>query len=302
MPHLPSGEQYELRSGSWRAVVTSVGATLRELSFGDRPVLAGFGPDARSTSGRGQVLAPWPNRLRDGRYRFGDRELQLPLDEPERANALHGLVRWQRWTPAERRPDRVTLEHVIWPRDGYPFLVELAVTYTVEAGSGLTVRIEAVNGGGEPCPFGAGFHPYFAGPADEIVLHCPARTVLVTDERSIPVGREDVAGTEWDFRRPRSIGTARLDTCYTDISRDGEGRGEIRLRSPDGPETAVWIGEAFGFVMVFSADTLPEAQRRSALAVEPMSCAPDAFRSGDGLVVLSPGGRWEGQWGVALRS
>ena len=304
MSRLPSGEQLELGAGPYRAVVTSVGATLRGLWCGPRPVVAGFGERERSTSGRGQVLAPWPNRLRDGRYRWADRDLQLPINEPERNNAIHGLVRWEEWTVTDRHPDRVTLEHVIWPRDGYPFLVELAVTYALDGAGGLSVRTRAVNAGADPCPFGAGFHPYFGtGRAvDDVVLHCPARTSLVTDERAIPVAREDVAGTERDFRAPRPVGTVRLDTCFTDLARDAEGRGEVRLAAPDGTDTTVWMDGAFGFVMVFSADTLPEAQRRSALAVEPMSCAPNAFQSGEGLVVLGPGQRWEGAWGVTVRS
>ena len=302
MTRLPSGDQFELDAGPYRAVVTSVGATLRGLSFRERPVADGFGERDRSTFGRGQVLAPWPNRLRDGRYRFSDRDLQLPLDEPERGNAIHGLVRWQEWTVEDARPDRVTLRHVIWPRDGYPFLVELAVTYTLD-GEGLSVRTVAVNAGVDPCPFGAGFHPYFGGgPVDDIVLHCPGRTTLVTDGRGIPVGREDVSGTAQDFRVRRPVGTVQLDTCFTDLARDAAGRAEVRLRHPDGAETAVWMDGAFPFVMVFSADTLPEPQRRRALAVEPMSCAPNALQSGDGLVVLAPGERWEGSWGVTVRS
>jgi aldose 1-epimerase len=303
VPRLPSGQQLEIGAGPNRAVVSSVGATLRGLWSGDRPVVAGFGERERSTFGRGQVLAPWPNRLRDGRYRFSDQDLQLPLDEPEHGNAIHGLVRWQEWTVEDPHPDRVTLRHVIWPRDGYPFLVELAVTYAVD-GDGLTVRTEAVNAGAGPCPFGAGFHPYFGagGRVDDVVLACPAPTTLATDGRAIPVGREDVAGTERDFRAPRAVGTAQLDTCFTDLERDDEGRAEVRLRYPDGAGTTVWMDRAFRFVMVFSADTLPEPQRRRALAVEPMSCAPNALQSGDGLVVLAPGERWEGSWGVDVRS
>ena len=303
-PRPPSGQQLELASGPWHAVVTSVGATLRELSCEGRAVLAGFGSDDRSTSGRGQVLAPWPNRLRDGSYRFAGQDLRLPIDEPERGNAIHGLVRWQEWRVTEESAEGVTLGHVIWPRDGYPFHVELAVVYSLDADSGLTVRMEAVNAGTGACPFGAGFHPYFAGggPVDEVVVQCPASTALVTDERAIPVGRERVAGTERDLRAPRSVGGVRLDTCYTDIERSSEGLGEISVQRPGEPATTVWMDGAFGFAMVFSADTLPEPQRRRALAVEPMSCAPNAFQSGDGLVVLEPGQRWSGTWGVAVRS
>lgn len=297
----PSGEQHELVAGDHRVVVTEVGATLRRYSCAGREVVDGFPADRHSTYGRGQVLAPWPNRLRDGRYSFGGADHQLPLDEPARNNAIHGLVRWQSWACSERGPGRVTLNHTVHPRDGYPFLVELTLVYALEATTGLTVTMEARNAGDGPCPFGAGFHPYLAagpGGVDGLVVRCPAATRLVTDERAIPVGAEDVAGTEMDFRAGRAVGTTALDTCFTDIVRGGEGRGEIEVLRPDGAVTTVWMDRAFGFGMLFSADTLPGEQRRAALAVEPMSCAPDAFRSGRGLVVLEPGRRWRGTWGI----
>src|SRR3979411_1230033 len=97
----PSGEQYEILFGDQRAVVTEVGATLREYLSGGRAILEGFASSEICSGGRGQVLMPWPNRLRDGAYAFGGSRLQLPLSEPERRNAIHGLVRWANWRPLE---------------------------------------------------------------------------------------------------------------------------------------------------------------------------------------------------------
>lgn len=299
-----TGEQHELVAGEHRAVVTEVGATLRRYTCAGRDVIDGFSAVERSTYGRGQVLAPWPNRLRDGRYSFGGADHQLPINEPARGNAIHGLVRWQRWAATDRGPDRVTLTHTVHPRDGYPFLLELALTYALEATTGLTVALAARSAGDGPCPFGIGFHPYLAtggggrGAVDQLVVRCPAATRLVTDERAIPVGSEDVAGTEADFRAAHAVGATVLDTCFTDLVRGGEGRGEVEVIRPDGAAATVWMDEAFGFVMLFSADTLPGDRCRAALAVEPMSCAPDAFRSGRGLVVLEPGRPWRGTWGI----
>jgi aldose 1-epimerase len=55
----------------------------------------------------------------------------------------------------------------------------------------------------------------------------------------------------------------------------------------------------YQFLMVFTPDAIPEvARRRRSIAIEPMTCAPNAFRSGDGLVVLRPGESWNGRWGV----
>ena len=299
----PSGEQYEISAGMHRVVVTEVGATLRSYEYRGHPVVAGFDVGERSTSGRGQVLAPWPNRIRHGRYSFGGRDHQLPVDEPALGNAIHGLVRWAPWTVRERSPSAVTLAHTLFPRDGYPFLLETSVTYSLDADRGLTVHMAAGNAGTDTCPFACGSHPYFlAGPLplDGWHLECPAGTRLLTDESAIPVGREAVGSTAFDFRVSRPIGATVLDTCFTDLRRDAGGAAEVHLaiRAGGEPALTVWMDEQFPYVMVFSADTLPAGQSRSALAVEPMTSAPDAFRSGEGLIRFEPGASWSGSWGV----
>ena len=115
----PSGEQIEIAVGDQQAVVVEVGGGLRSYSAGSRELLDGYRADEMSSSGRGQVLIPWPNRLQDGRYEFDGRHHQLPLNEPEHRNAIHGLVRWANWTTAEREPHRAVMEHVLHPQPGY---------------------------------------------------------------------------------------------------------------------------------------------------------------------------------------
>jgi Aldose 1-epimerase len=100
-----SGQQYRTRAGSHRATVTGLGAGLRELLFGNEPVIAGYEPDELPPGGAGQLLAPWPNRIDGGRYVFGGAGFQLALTEPEHANAIHGLPRWLAWTPVRRDAD-----------------------------------------------------------------------------------------------------------------------------------------------------------------------------------------------------
>ena len=95
-----------------------MGGGLRSFSAGGRDVLDGYGDDEQSSSGRGQVLVPWPNRLQDGSYAFDGRSHQLPLTEPEHRNAIHGLVRWASWRIGERDAHRVVMEHVIHPQPG----------------------------------------------------------------------------------------------------------------------------------------------------------------------------------------
>jgi len=291
----PSGEQVELAFGEQRAVVVGVGAGLRTYAVGERPILDGYGAGELCPSGRGQLLVPWPNRIEDGRYEFDGRSNQLPLNEPERRNAIHGLVRWSHWSVVDRAAERVALEHVLYPQPGYPFALELRAEYSLSA-EGLVVRIEATNVGPEAAPFGAGWHPYLAvggDVVDGVELRVPAATVLVTDERGLPVRRAAVAEEGLDFCEARPIGPARLDHCFTDLERDERGRAAARMGT-----TTLWVDESFPYLMVFTGDGLPDVERRS-VAVEPMTCAQNAFRSGEGLIRLDPGQAHVGRWGIS---
>src|ERR1700694_1190949 len=262
----PSGEQVAISFGDQRAVVVTVGGGLREYSAAGLDVLDGYAVDAVCDGGRGQLLVPWPNRLRDGRYNWGGRELQLSLSEPERSNAIHGLARWMPWSVLGRTPPACTLELELPPEPGYPFQLLLDVAYRLDA-TGLTVTLGATNIGREPCPFGAGAHPYITvgtGFVDAALLHVPAERRLVVDERQIPVGSEAIAGTPFDFRQPRRIGDSVLDVAYGDLERDAEGIARATLAAPDGRSVDVWVGTGHPYLMVFTGDTLaPDRRRRS---------------------------------------
>lgn len=295
----PSGEQVEIAFGDQRAVIVEVGGGLRSLSVGDREVLDGYGPDEKCTSGRGQMLMPWPNRIEDGSYEFDGKRHQLPLTEPEKRNAIHGLVRWSTWTVGARSRDRVVMEYTLRPQPGYPFTVELSIEYAL-SDRGLAVRATATNIGSERCPFGAGAHPYLkldAPTVDSLTLRVPARTVFESDERSLPTGTTSVGGTAFDFRSPRPVGTTRLDTCYTDLERDADGRARMTLHDPSGRSLVLWAGEGYDYVMVFTGDPLPDVARRS-LAVEPVTCPPNAFRTGESVITLEPGAAFTADWGI----
>jgi aldose 1-epimerase len=297
----PSGTQIELVHGDQRAVVVEVGGGVRTYAAGGRELLDGYAADAMCVSGRGQLLLPWPNRVRRGRYEWDGRAHQLGLSEPEHGNAIHGLVRWTRWRVAEQGPDRAVLEHVLHPQPGYPFALELSVEYVLGDG-GLSVRTTATNVGAEACPYGGGAHPYLrAGTptVDAAVLRAPGRTMLVSDDAGIPVGTQAVDGTAFDFREPRAIGPTVLDNAFTDLERGADGLARVELADPDGgARLTLWVDDAYPYLMLFTGDTRPDVARRS-LAVEPMTCPPNAFASGDGIVRLEPGEPHTGAWGIA---
>src|SRR6516165_9605007 len=213
----PSGKQITIVAKDQQAVVVEVGGGVRSYAAGGRELLDGYGADEMSSSGRGQVLIPWPNRLQDGSYEFDGRRQQLPLNEPERRNAIHGLVRWATWTVAEQEPHRAVMKHLLYPRPGYPFTLGISVEYAL-SDSGLRVRTTATNLGADPCPYGSGAHPYLTlgtPVIDHLVLRVPGQTILRSDERGLPIGTEAVEGTEYDFQRPRRIGSTRLDHPFT---------------------------------------------------------------------------------------
>jgi aldose 1-epimerase len=297
----PSGEQIEIATGDQRAVVVEVGGGLRAYRTGDREILDGYAADEMCTSGRGQVLLPWPNRIQDGSYDFDGRRHQLPLTEPEHRNAIHGLVRWASWRTAEREPDRVAIEHMLHPHPGYPFSLALRIEYAL-SGEGLSVRTVATNLGAEPCPYGAGAHPYLTvgtETIDGVVLRVPALEVIHTDERGIPVDSVRVDGSEYDFRDARPIGATRLDNALTGLERGPDGLARVTLEDPRrGVSLTLWADASYRYVMVFTGDPLPDVNRRS-LAVEPMTCPPNAFRTGQDLIRLEPGASHTAAWGLA---
>ena len=217
--------QVEIAFRAQRAVIVEMGGGLCSYSGRGGELLDGFAVGEPIASGRGQVLMPWPNRIEDGAYEFDGNRYQLPITEPERGNAIHGLVRSEPWTTGAREPHRVVMEYLLEPAPGYPFALELAVEYALSE-SGLSVQTTATNVGEDACPFGSGQHPYVTlgtPTVDSLILRARWRTVLTVDERGIPRGREPVDGTEYDFRRPREIGATRLDHAFTDLER-GDGR------------------------------------------------------------------------------
>lgn len=289
----PSGDQYEIAAAGYRAVITESGAALRVLSHSGRPLVDGFGEEEMSHGGRGQLLMPWPNRIRDGRFTFQGRELQLALTEPSRSNASHGLARWAAWTVEEHTANSVSLVYRVMAQTGYPWTVDLHVLYDLGA-DGLTVTQTATNLSTELAPYACGAHPYLCvgapavGAIDTLELTLPAGARTLTDDRLIPTETVPVDAAH-DFRTGRVIGDVAFDETYGDLSRV-DGIATTTLRQPgDGPGVALWVDEKIDWLLLFSADGVPGMERRS-LAVEPMTAPPDGFNSGVGLVTLAPAG------------
>jgi len=298
-----TGAQYRIGAGPYSAVITELGAGLRELTYRGANVIAGYQPDELPPGAAGQLLVPWPNRIDRGRYSMAGTEYQLDLSEPANGNAIHGLTRWLPWAAVSQSADTVLLRTAALGRAGYPFCLEMDAEYQLSEDHGLKVSITARNTGSRPAPYGTGSHPYLdAGTAtvDECTLSLPAARWLPVDKRGIPAGEaRDVKGTDADFRAARAIGDARLDHALTGLARDGLGRARARLTSSD-REIELWAGQGYRWLQVFTGDTLDAGRRRRALAVEPMTCPPNAFVSGTDLIVLDPGSSVTHVWGIEV--
>jgi aldose 1-epimerase len=298
-PSPPSGEQFEIGSGNQHVVVAEVGATLRSYAVDGHDVIDGFPVTEASSAGRGQVLAPWPNRLEDGTYEFDGRQGVAALDEPKHANAIHGLVRWLVWHPVAQSADAVTLGCVVPEQPAFPWRVDLEVEYRVSR-DGLEVITVATNRSTSTAPFGIGFHPYLTtgtSLVDEAHLTIPASRRLETDRRGLPVGDTSVTRTDFDFTDPKVIGATRLDTAFTELTVE-DGTTTVRLES-EARRVELWMAEGFRYVIAYTGDTLePVGRRRRGIAIEPMTCPPNALRTGTDLVRLEPGSSWTSRWGI----
>ncbi|MCW2676336.1 MAG: putative Aldose 1-epimerase, partial [Modestobacter sp.] len=283
-----------VQRGDARLAVDLRGGGLRRLVVGGWDVLDGYPAGTVPAGRRGGVLLPWPNRLRGGHWRWGDRDLQLDVVSPASPNAIHGLVSAQPWSLLASSQDGVTVGTVVEPRSGYPFRLAAAIDYRLDPDQ-LTVTVRVRNAGGTAAPFGLGMHPYLhVGAAEEggladAELTVPARTAL------------DVAGgLPLGTRRPFDgavgrIGDRALDDPLTDLVRDDDGWARVRLSGPAGA-LELAVDGSWPWLQVYSGDTLPSGQRRRSLAVEPMTCPPNALADGVDLVVLPPGGTWSGTW------
>lgn len=336
-----SGEQHAIEHGELRAVIASVGASLRELRFGARDLVVPFEADELRPNSRGVTVAPWPNRIADGRYRFDGVDHQLPINEVARGNALHGFTPWLGFErvddgaaagasdggrgvsgagggsgPGASGPgtsglgasglgSSVVLRATVEPQRGYPWRVRVETRFALDE-HGLEQTVTATNLSATAAPYGVCPHPYLVGgpgALDDWTLTLPAAEVLLVSEpRLLPDRLEPVQhdAERFDFREPRPIGGARLDHAFMALDRDGSGRARVELRDPAGVGVAMSWGPECGWAQVFTFPGDAGRGIRPGLAVEPMSCAPDAFNGGPerGLVRLEPGASHTASWRI----
>ena len=295
------GIDYGIRAGDYTAAVTAQAGALRRLQYQGRDIVLPFEQGSSIPDYRGIIAAPWPNRIRDGKYAFDGVEHRVPVNEPERGCALHGFAFGMDWALESSNDSLVALSCRIGPTEGYPFALRLTASYRLTE-RGLHGRVIATNTGGSPAPYGVCPHPYLvAGPAplDEWTLQFPAETFMdVAPDRLLPVGTRPVEGHEFDFRAPRVIGATAIDHAFTDIAFDTSARARLTLLDPSGTGVGMVWDSTCRWLQVHTADKTAPLPSRQGLAVEPMTCPPDAFNSGTDLIRLAPGETHQADWWI----
>jgi aldose 1-epimerase len=299
-----------LALGSQRAVVSPFGASLRRYFRleDDREVdiVWGYSGSAHKKGGQGDVLCPFPGRIANGRYLFDGQTFQLDCNDKEGPNAIHGFVRSLLWNIAEVTHSSVlftvTIDRDSYATRGYPFTLDILLSYSLDQ-TGLSCQYSIRNAGSTRAPVGIGFHPYFSvGTAiiDEAEVKIPAAHYLEFGETLAPTGKMlPVQDTEWDFREFRRIEQTRFNHCYIRLQPDQDGRYRASLRNPQtGRTITIEMDNTFTALVIYTGDAIANSPRR-ALAIEPMTCATDAFNHADwGLQVLPPGETYTGCYKV----
>lgn len=301
----PTGHQIHLErvvgNATVNATVTSIGAGLRVLRVGGIDIIQGFPEDAEVAFGAGQILIPWPNRVRDGKWSLDGEDFQLPINEEDLHNALHGFLRALPHQVMASSAESVLLHATIPASDGYQWELSVVTEYVLtDAGVSITHRI--TNASATPAPVAVGSHPFprIGGvPTEDLVVTIDAATRVVVDDRLNAIGTEPVVGTRFDLRTGQRVGDFDLDTAYLDIPAGADGRRMLTATAPDGRSVSVWGDHNFEQAQVFNTDAFPTPQGHVwAVALEPTTAPPNALATGEGLHMVAPGQTWDVTWGI----
>ena len=294
-----AGRHLIISSDGTRVEIGTVAAVLRSLTVGGIQLTEPLAGDVAPPYGSGVILAPWPNRVRDGKWTHEGVELQLAISEPKTGNALHGLLRYADYEVREQTASSVLLGALIPPQGGWPFLLDTWVRYEARA-DGVTVTHGIQNLGTSRAPYALGSHPYLRiGEylVDDLVLTLAASTYFPVDERMNPTGELAVDGTPYDLRTGRRLQDVDVDTAFGGVThRDG---ASAWLTAPDGSTLELVQDVDWGYLQVFTPRDFPRPEGPGlAVTLEPMTAPPDALNTGQGLRWLEPGESSEGSWGL----
>ncbi len=288
----------EIKYGDYKALIRTKGAGLSSLTYGNRDLVDPFqSSDPRFF--RGDVLAPWPNRIGDGKYDVQGKSFTAPINEVDRRTALHGLVFGLDWEIKKLSEYSVELEVVLAASDAYPTSLHFNASYTLGL-DGLEISITAHNIGSALAPYGVSIHPYLIANPDskvnewELTLHCDE--VLEVDKlRLLPIALKACGELDFDFRDGTVIGDRFIDHAFKVALNKPRA---ISVTAQDQSGVLMTFDDTSCWIQIHTADRDGGENARTCLAVEPMTCPPDAFRSGENIIWLQPGKTTTSSWRI----
>ncbi|TDE16268.1 aldose 1-epimerase [Dyadobacter psychrotolerans] len=251
--------------------------------------------DSKSAS---ELLFPFASRIPEGKYKFLGQEYQLAKNESGTTNAIHGLVRKQKFNLEEQlvNADHASLKLSFSLKDleGYPFDVKFSVMYQLFADGRFVLTYEAVNNGIEPCPVMFGWHPYFYLGNEDVEawkINIPSDQIVTFDDNMIPTGTEPFA-----YDQPMLLHRKELDNCF--IIKSTANTAVTELISDNKHVTLKVeqeIGEGkFNYLVLYT----PPA--RDCVAIEPLTANVNGFNNGEGLNILASANSISGTITVSL--
>jgi aldose 1-epimerase len=283
------------------ANISPVGAALLSLKLSGNQVIEKLATD-RPELYAGVVMAPWSGRVSAGTWVHPDgRNFQLPINEAERNNALHGLAFDKEFVVARSTESSVELSIEIPQSEGYPFHLKLAIAYELDGGE-LICSFAVKNLSHEKAPFGLGFHPYFSTKwlGDEVSITNSAKTVYELDQSLIDTGTQKTAGSTKDLSIGKLAVGASLDDDFTDLDFVA-GVSRTTLSNSAGSGIEIWQEDVFRHNVIYTTDSYEaEGGTTTAVAIEPCISAVNALNTHGDLVWLSPNQTQSGSWGIRL--
>lgn len=225
------------------------------------------------------LLSPWVNRVRNGNYSFEGRNYQLPVNEPNLGNAIHGLL--------ARMPFDISLEaskatltyHYDAEEKAYPFPFEMQLSYSFSVDNSFQLQFQAKNTGSGNMPFACGWHPYFnltQGNLADWIIRFDSISKFHSDSQMIPLREES-----FDASAGVDLGKEVLDNVFR---LEPKTKHITNLYNKQKKES-LYLEQSsidFPFLVVFAPEN------SNCVAIEPMSANTDAFNTGDGLRILAP--------------
>ena len=233
------------------------------------------------------LMAPYPNRIRDGKFTFQGRAYELKFPEK---HAIHGDVRNRAWNVEVRRAEGATLlfRSSDFPDINYPFPFSVKQTFGISNGA-LLVRCAVKNEGTSVMPAGCGYHPYFnralGGKTENVQLKFETQGAYpYSGETPLPEGMLAPLTAAQDFSIQRPLDVT-LDTCF------GGWDGVAEMVWPESKVKVVMHASSnMSHLVLFSPPGKPF------FALEPQSQMTDGFNflaQGEektGVALVPPGG------------